>query len=122
MTNIFLVRGFQFLRSHLWFNNQLIFYIVGSSKFVPSTFNVPMFKDHESIVVVVKNRKRKQAEYVAHCKFKNIWVIKYILGLKVLGVKDGLISIVRCRVCTRIEFKEKLLVLKMDSLSKHVGK
>jgi hypothetical protein len=36
---------------------------------VPSTFDVPMFKDHESIVNVVDNEKRKQVEYDAHCKF-----------------------------------------------------
>ncbi len=69
VTNIIFVIGFQLLRSHLWFNNQLTIYIVGSSNYVPSTFDVPMFKDHESIVNVVDNEKRKQVEYDAHCKF-----------------------------------------------------
>jgi hypothetical protein len=62
------VIGFQLLRSHLWFNNQLTLYIVGSNNFVSSTFDVPMFKNHEIIVVVVDNKKRKQAKYNAHCK------------------------------------------------------
>ncbi len=48
--------------------------------------------------------------------------LQSILGCKVLGFKDGLISIVRCKVCIRIERKENLLVLKMDFLSKHVSK
>lgn len=59
VTNIFLVIGFQFLRSHLWFNNQLTFYIVGFSNYVPSTFDVPMFKDCESNVVVVEKKTKK---------------------------------------------------------------
>jgi hypothetical protein len=44
-------------------------YIVGFNNYVPSTFDVPMFKEHESIVVVIDNKKRKQAEYDAHYKF-----------------------------------------------------
>jgi hypothetical protein len=34
----------------------------------------------------------------------------------------GLLSIVKCHVCTRIERKEKQLVVKKDSIDKHVGK
>jgi len=37
-------------------------------------------------------------------------------------VEDGFISTVRCKVCTQIKHKEKLLVLKMEFLSKHVSK
>jgi hypothetical protein len=31
----------------------------------------------KNIAIVVKNKKRKQVEYDAHRKFKNIWVAKY---------------------------------------------
>jgi hypothetical protein len=36
-------------------------------------------------------------------------------------VEDGSISTVRCKVCTQIKHKEKLLVLKMKFLSKHAS-
>jgi azurin len=37
-------------------------------------------------------------------------------------VEDGFISIVRCKVCTQIKHEEKILVLKMEFLSKHASK
>ncbi len=37
-------------------------------------------------------------------------------------VDDGFISTIRCKVCTQIKHKEKLLVLKMEFLSKHASK
>ncbi len=41
---------------------------------------------------------------------------------KPISNEVGLVYVVRCHVCTKIEKKEKILVAKCDSIEKHVGK
>jgi transposase len=52
--------------------------------------------------------------------FQDTWVAKLPWVEYVVGV-DGKVHQVKCKVCSKIEECDKLLVLKLDSLWKHVG-
>jgi phage-related protein len=44
-----------------------------------------------------------------------MWV-EFVVG------DDGLIHVVRCKVCSKVQHKDRLFVLKFDNLSKHASK
>jgi len=53
-------------------------------------------------------------------KFQNVW-IAYFLCTKCVIDEKGLVQQVKCKICTTIGRKEKLLAPKLDSLLKHFG-
>jgi hypothetical protein len=65
------------------------------------------------------SRKRKTYELNWH--FQELWAAKGPWAKAVVGV-DGCITHVRCKICTNVEGREKLLVPKIDSLMKHAGR
>jgi hypothetical protein len=65
-------------------------------------------------------RKRKKG-YELNRHFQDSWAAKLPWAEAVVGV-DGRIMQVRCKVCSDVERREKLLVPKIDSLWKHVGR
>jgi hypothetical protein len=50
--------------------------------------------------------------------FKNMWVCHFLWAELIIG-DDGLVSQVRCTICSKIEGKPKLLAPKLDMLQKH---
>jgi hypothetical protein len=65
-------------------------------------------------------RKRKKS-YELNRHFQDSWAAKLPWAEAVMGT-DGRISQVRCKVCTFVEQRDKLLVAKIDSLWKHAGR
>jgi hypothetical protein len=53
--------------------------------------------------------------------FFKIFEQSSLRGLNFVIRDDGLVSQVRCMICTSTEGNEKLLSLKLDTLKKHVG-
>jgi hypothetical protein len=62
-------------------------------------------------------RKRKKG-YELNRHFQDSWAAKLPWAEAVMGI-DGKVSQVRCKVCSFVERREKLLVPKIDSLWKH---
>jgi hypothetical protein len=52
------------------------------------------------------------------CKFQIEWAIR-MPWAKGLVFKGGFINVVKCRVCSLIENKEKIIGCKWDTLTKH---
>jgi hypothetical protein len=65
-------------------------------------------------------RKRKKS-YELNRHFQDSWAAKLPWAEAVVGA-DGRITQVRCKICSDIEGREKLLVPKIDSLYKHAGR
>jgi hypothetical protein len=65
-------------------------------------------------------RKRKKS-YELNRHFQDSWAAKLPWAEAVMGA-DRRISQVRCKVCTFVERRDKLLVAKIDSLWKHAGR
>jgi hypothetical protein len=65
-------------------------------------------------------RKRKKS-YELNRHFQDSWAVKLQWAKAVMGA-DGRIIQVRCKICSDIEGREKLLVPKIDSLYKHAGR
>ena len=64
---------------------------------------------------------RKRRSYEANRHFQDSWAAKLPWAESVIGA-DGKVSQVRCRICTAVEGREKLLIPKIDSLWKHAGR
>jgi hypothetical protein len=64
---------------------------------------------------------RKQKAYELNRHFQESWAAKCPWAEVVVGV-DRHITQVRCKICTDVEGREKLLVPKIDSLMKHAGR
>ena len=65
-------------------------------------------------------RKKKQS-YEMNRHFQDSWAARLPWAESVLG-RDGRVAQVRCKICTEVEGREKLLVPKLDSLWKHAGR
>jgi len=52
--------------------------------------------------------------------FQEHWVVRFCWA-ELVCAKDGNMQMVRCKVCSTIEGREKFLVPKLDSLVKHFG-
>jgi hypothetical protein len=66
-------------------------------------------------------KKPKKVVADVNCKFQKIWAMKMPWEKPIFN-DGGLVCIVKCCVCTKIEMKEKNLVINWDSIKKHVGK
>jgi hypothetical protein len=64
-------------------------------------------------------RARRRA-YEQNRHWQDSWATRLPWAESVMGV-DGDVTQVRCRICTEVEGRKKLLVLKIDSLHKHSG-
>jgi hypothetical protein len=62
----------------------------------------------------------KKKNYDATRKFQEKWATKFPWAKKFVG-EDGTLHIVKCRVCTKIERKNKILATKWDSFCKHAS-
>ena len=69
--------------------------------------------------VVEARAKRKCYDHRRH--FQDSWAAKLPWAESVVG-ELGIITEVRCRICTDVEGREKFLVPKLDSLYKHAGR
>lgn len=67
------------------------------------------------------SRDVKLRTYEANRHWQDSWTARLPWAESVLG-RDGRVVQVRCKICTDIMGREKLLVPKIDSLWKHVGK
>ncbi len=56
-----------------------------------------------------------------NCKFQEIWVVK-MPWVEPIFYEVGLVSTMRCYVCTIIGRKKKKLVAKWDFIEKHIDK
>jgi hypothetical protein len=79
----------------------------------------PLEKKHNFGVVGIRNKPRKKS-YDNSIKFHAKWAIK-LPWLEGLVVIDGIIQIMRCKVCSLIENKDKIVKCKWDILTKHVS-
>jgi hypothetical protein len=62
----------------------------------------------------------KTCDYESKKKFQVTWVAKLSCYELQMGV-DGCVHLVKCKVCSKVEHKNKLLAPKWDSLHKHIG-
>ncbi len=63
-------------------------------------------------------RKTRKVVTNVNCKFQEIWVVKMPWAKPIFN-EVGLVSTMKCCVCTIIERKEKKLVVKWDFIEKH---
>ncbi len=54
-------------------------------------------------------------------KFQDVWALKTPRAKPIFN-EVGLITSMKCRVCSKIKKKNKVLVVKWDSIDKHAGK
>ncbi len=92
-----------------------------------STPFIVLFDDSPSAITcdlvrddATKENPKKKKLYEGAKKFQDGSTIQLPWAENVIGDK-GLDHQVRCKVCTHVERKEKLLAPKMDSLLKHVN-
>ncbi len=52
--------------------------------------------------------------------FQDTWACHFPWVKAIVG-EDGLLAQVRCKICSNIERKPKLLALKFNTLQKHIG-
>jgi hypothetical protein len=71
-------------------------------------------------VATCYGKSKKPPSNVIH-KFQKVWIVKMPWAKAIFNYQN-IVSIVRCIVCSKIDCKEKLLVLKWVFLRKHVGK
>ncbi len=71
-------------------------------------------------MIVVMKKKRK-VEWELNQTFQDTWAKKFPWA-ELVGGLDGKVKMVRCKVCSTIERREKLFVPKLDRLKKHSGK
>jgi hypothetical protein len=65
-------------------------------------------------------KKSHKKSYDNNRKFQAKWATK-LPWAKGLVVDGGIIQIVRCKICSLIENKEKIVKCKCDNLTKHDG-
>ncbi len=69
----------------------------------------------------VQPSKKKKPKWQVQRHFQDTWATKFPWAEVVMG-EDGRMHHVRCRICTHVEWREKLLVPKLDGLYKHSGR
>jgi len=70
-------------------------------------------------LIVPKPKKARRVEWELSKMFYDIWIAKLPWVKLVMGL-NGKLSIIKCRVCSYVEKKDKLFVFKFDGLHKHV--
>jgi hypothetical protein len=61
----------------------------------------------------------KKRNYDSTRKFQELWIAKLLWAKMCLG-SNGCLHIVKCKIYSQVEGKDKLLAPKWDSLCKHV--
>jgi hypothetical protein len=83
----------------------------------PNTMLKTIIIDVDDEFVIASKKTKKVVNY----KFQEIWVVKMPWAKPIFN-EVGLVSTMKCRVCTIIERKEKKLVARWDFIDKHIGK
>jgi hypothetical protein len=76
--------------------------------------------DIETIMSDFKKKKQKKSEWEVNIVYQDHWAIRFFWFKLVCG-RDGRMRMVRCRVCSKINNRKKLLTPKLDSFIKHSG-
>jgi len=95
----------------------------GSSKslFTTGVFSLGIVVGVEKLMsfdsnpTIPKPKKANKVEWEFNRVFQNIWVTKLSCAQAMMG-PNGKLSMVKCKVCSYIEKKDKLFVLKFDGL------
>jgi hypothetical protein len=66
-------------------------------------------------------KKTRKVVTIVNCKFQEIWVVKMPWAEPIFN-EVGLVSTLKCHVCSIIERKGKKLVVKWDFIEKHTCK
>lgn len=74
-----------------------------------------------SFILVVNASKKRKPKWQVLGNFQYIWVAKFQWAKLVVRV-HGKLHYVRCKICTNVENKEKMLVPKLGVLYKHNGR
>jgi len=78
------------------------------------------FKDPiKSTIDEPKKKKFKTSKWEINRVYQNKWVVRFI-WYELVCEGNGNMRMVRCKVCSNIERRDKLLFLKLDYLIKHV--
>jgi hypothetical protein len=65
-----------------------------------------------------KKKKPKKAKWEINIIYQDRWGIRFVWS-ELVCIADGKMRMVQCKIYSQIEGREKLLVLKLDSLIKH---
>ncbi len=76
--------------------------------------------DFQATILEPTQKKCKKMEWELNWIFQEVWATKLPWVEAMVGC-DGKLNMVRCKICSELDEKEKLLVLKFDNLQKHVG-
>jgi hypothetical protein len=71
--------------------------------------------------MIVITKKKRKVEWELNWTYQDIWVAKFPWVELVVGL-DGKVKMVQWKICSTIEWKEKLVVPKLDGLRIHNGK
>jgi hypothetical protein len=83
--------------------------------------NIDLVKGLQVLVEVLEQNINKTCDYESKKKFQVSWVAKLPWFELQMGV-DGCVHLVKCKVCSKVEHKNKLLVLKwIHSINTLVG-
>jgi hypothetical protein len=89
----------------------ILFYITHVTKLSDESPTIIVYED-----LTWKDLKKKL--YEGTKRFQDVWIAKLSWAKFIIDDKD-LEHQVRCKICTYVEGKEKLLILKLDTLLKH---
>ncbi len=64
---------------------------------------------------------KKTFDINVNCKFQVVWGLKMPWAKPIFN-EVGLVTSMKCHVCSKIENKDKVLVAKWDSIEKHASK
>ena len=67
------------------------------------------------------SRSKAQRRYDRHRKFQTIWTAKFLWAEGIM-VADGILHMVKCKVCSMVDRKPCITAPKLDTLFKHDGK
>ncbi len=87
--------------------------------------NTPIHEQMSTYVlsIFIPNKPKKKAnksKWELNKVYQNKWATRFS-WFKVVCEKDGKLMMVKCKICTNIEGREKLIVPKLNSLIKHYG-
>ncbi len=92
---------------------------------MPIFENTPMHEPTSTYVLAnfIPNKPKKKAnklEWELNKVYQDKWATRFSWSKVVCG-KDGKMMMFKCKICTNIEGREKLLVPKLNSVTKHFG-
>ncbi len=80
-----------------------------------------MLIDPTQVVTDLANNKKKKKIYELNRRFQDSWVVKLPWAKSIVGAK-GKATQVKCKVCNIIDERNRLLVVKSNSLWKPIGR